>query len=157
MKYKIAKRKLLAYSVVPTLGIVGIIGAQVVSAHGMFGMYGNATPDEIANRQQTMFQNEAQILGISVDDLKAAWAEGKSFKKIMDEKGIDQTQVQTRMKDAKISQLKTQLQTLVDKGIITQAQADKRLQVMQDRMNSNTGMGSMMGMGRGMRHGWGGF
>lgn len=40
------------------------------------------------------------------------------------------------MKAAKLENLKIQLKTLVDKGIITQAQADKRLSVMTKSMNS---------------------
>ncbi len=99
----------------------------------------------MASRQQSAFQNEATILGISVDEVKAAWAEGKTIKQIMEEKGIDQKQVQDRMKAAHIAQMKIQLQALVDKGIISQAQADKRLEVMQNRQqNGKERMGKSM-------------
>jgi hypothetical protein len=45
--------------------------------------------------------------------------------------------------------MKTELQTLVDKGIITQAQADQRLQFMQNKPKMDRGMmGGHMGRGR---------
>ena len=91
-----------------------------------------------------MFQNEATILGISVDDVKAAWAQGKTFQEIITEKGLNQADITTRMKTQRDAQMKAQLQTLVDKGIITRAQADQRLTFMQNRPTKG-------GMGRGMR------
>jgi hypothetical protein len=140
------KNKLFAYTVFPALLGFGLLGAGVVSACGLGGWgfgfgFSNATstPDIIASRQTALFQYEAQILGISVDDVKNAWAEGKTIKQIMEEKNITQDQVNQRIKDYQIQQYKTQLQTLVTKGVITQAQADKRLQYMQNKIqNSNS-------------------
>ncbi len=147
------KRKIFIYSIFPTLGLAGVLLANVASAHGFFGGFGfgNATPDQIATQQQTMFQNQAAILGLGIDDVKNAWAEGKTMKQLMDEKGITQDQVQARMKDARLAQLKSQLQTLVDKGIITQAQSDKRLAAMQNQIQNGMGRGhkGMMGFGHG--------
>ncbi|MBI4134493.1 MAG: hypothetical protein HY471_00075 [Candidatus Sungbacteria bacterium] len=76
------------------------------------------------------------------------------MKQLMDEKGITQDQTQARMKDTRLAQLKSQLQTLVDKGIITQAQSDKRLAAMQNQIQNGMGRGhkGMMGFG----HGFGG-
>lgn len=138
------KHKTLAYSILPVLSL-GLLTTNVASAHGFFGGFANLPPEEMASRQQSAFQNEATILGISVDEVKAAWAEGKTIKQIMEEKGIDQKQVQDRMKAAHIAQMKIQLQALVDKGIISQAQADKRLEVMQNRQqNGKERMGKSM-------------
>ena len=140
------KRTLLVYSFVPLMGLGLILGAQAAMAHGFFG--GNATPDEIATRQQAMFQSEATILGLSIDEVKAAWADGKTTKQVMEEKGITQEQVQSRMKDMRIQRLKTELKALVDKGVITQAQSDKRFQAMQNQIqNGKGGRIGMMGMG----------
>ena len=129
---------MLFYAFVPVLGLA-FLGVGAVSARGfMMGGWGwsglgGQIPEDIVARHQAMFQRQAQILGISVDDIKAAWAEGKSLNQIMEEKNISADQVQARVKNAQIQQLKTQLQALVDKGIITQSQADKRLEVMQER------------------------
>jgi len=139
------KHKLLLYSLLPLAGLT-FIGVNIASAHGWFGgMASTATPDEIATQQQTMFQNEAQILGISIDDVKNAWAEGKTMSQLIKDKGLNQADIQARMKDFKVQQLKAQLQTLVDKGVITQDQADKRLAFMQNNIHNKKG--GMMGMG----------
>ncbi|MBI2052571.1 MAG: hypothetical protein HYT38_02785 [Candidatus Sungbacteria bacterium] len=129
--------KKLAYLILPVLGLAA---AGAVSAHGLRGGLGlSASPDEIANQHQAMFQNQAQILGLSVDEIKNAWAEGKSPKDLMSEKNISTEQVQTRIKEMQTSQLKTQLKTLIEKGVITQAQADKHLQVMENRIKNKSG------------------
>jgi len=76
----------------------------------------------------------------------------------MEEKGINQEQIQTRMKEIQLQEMKSYLQTLVDKGIITQAQADKRLEVMQNQIENGKmgrgfkGLGRGFGFGRGL--GW---
>lgn len=141
------KHKLLAYALLPALS-VGFLGINIASAHGWFGGMGMLSAGEIAIRHQAMFQQQAEVLGISVDEVKAAWAEGKSLKELAREKGITEDQLHVRMKEAMTQQMKSQLQTLVDKGIITQAQADRRLQVMQERLQQTKGR-----MGRGF-HGW---
>lgn len=142
------KNKLMRwYAVLPVLAVVGIAGTNIASAHGFFGNgFGNtATPDQIAERQQTMFQNEANLLGVSMDDVKNAWARGKSPQQLMAEKGINPSEVQTRILNTRLQQLKTQLQTLVSKGIITQAQSDQRLQTVQVKTQNAEG-GHMRGM-----------
>ncbi len=141
------KRYLLALLPVMTLAIVG-----TASAHG-FGFFGinHATPEEIASRHQEMFQRQAELLGISVDDLKNAWAEGKTIGQIIDEKGLNKNDIQKRAQDAALEQMKSHLQTLVDKGVITQAQADKRLQFMSRQIESGKLGGHIGHMGMGMR------
>ncbi len=145
------KRKYLVYAALVSVGL-GLAGTGIASACG-FGFWGlgasTLTPDQIASRQQTMFENEAQVLGISVDDVKAAWAQGKTMQRIMTEKNISQDQVNQRIKDRQLAQLKTQLQALVDKGVITQAQADQRLQTVQTKLESNNGKGGIRMFHRG--------
>lgn len=149
------KNKYLLYGVASLIGLSGIVGAGVASAHGMFGGFGgfgmmnNQTPDQIATNHQAMFNQEAQILGISADDVKAAWAKGETMQQLMTEKNISADQVQTRMNDLRTQQLKIQLQALVDKGVITQAQADSRLQAtqtMRQNAKGRKGMRGFMGM-----------
>lgn len=146
------KNKLLLYAIFPVIGL-GLLGFNAASAHGLFGGFGsvaNMTPEQIVNRQQTMFQNEADMLGISVEDVKNGWAEGKNLLQIAADHGITKEQLQQKMKDAQTAQLKAQLQTLVDKGVITQAQADKRMQFIARELangNFHKGFGrGMMGM-----------
>lgn len=145
------KRKYWNYLAASFVG-VGLLGTGVASACGFgFGSWGasSLTPDEIITRQQTAFEQQAQILGLSVDEIKAAWAEGKTMKEIMEEKGISQDAVQQRIQDQQAQQLKTQLQTLVDRGVITQEQADQRLQFMQNQLQNGSGKRGMKMFHRG--------
>jgi hypothetical protein len=99
-----------------------------------------------------MFERQAQILGLGVDEVKNAWAEGKTMRQIIEEKGISLDQIQARMKEARLAELKSNLQTLVGKGVITQVQADKRLAAVQSA--AQNGFGSMRRMGGGFFHGF---
>lgn len=137
------------------LGLFALVGVSSAHAAG-FGV--PPTADEIATRQTTMFQNEATLLGLSLDDVKAAWAKGETIPELMKEKNISQTDIEARQKAQRDTQLKTQLAALVSKGVITQAQADARLAFLQTQTSKGKGRGGMMsgfgGMGRG--HGRGG-
>jgi hypothetical protein len=142
------KRRLIMYAFLPVVGI-SLLGAGVASAHGFgfggfggFGMGPTLSADEIATRQQSEFDNQAALLGISVDDIKAGWAEGKSLDEIATAHGITKDQLAQKMKDARTAQMKTQLQALVVKGVITQAQADSRLTAMAN-MKVRMGKGGM--------------
>lgn len=146
------KTKIALLAAAPLLGL-GLLGANLASAHGFgFGM-SNLTPDQIAQNQQTRFQNEANLLGVSVDEVKAAWASGKTLEQLASEKGISQTQLRAKIQAERVTEMKARLQTLVDKGVITQAQADSRLQFMQSNIGK---FGRGMGMHRGFGLGWNG-
>ena len=140
---------MLATFLAPAILGLSLVGAQAVSAHGFMG-WRNASPEEIVSRQQTMFQDQANLLGISVDEVKQAWAEGKSLKELAEEKGLTAEQLQVKMKDLHRQAMKTQLQTLVDKGVITQSQADSRLKIMENQgaeRKGHMGMGFGFGLG----------
>jgi hypothetical protein len=151
------KHKFLSYTLLSVLGFAFIVGPTSASAMGFgwFGGFGKVDPDAMASRMQTMFQNEATLLGISVDEVKNCWAQGKSIGQCAQDHGITKEQLQQKIKDARAQQLKAQMQALVDKGIITQAQADQRLQWLQDKAQNAKGHGFGKFM-RGMR-GWGGW
>lgn len=146
--------KLVAYGAVPIIAL-GLLGAGIASANGMGGMFGfgaasTLTPDQIASRQQTMFQNEATLLGISVDDVKTGWAQGQTLLQIAEAHGLTQAQLQQKLRDARQQQVKTMLQTLVSQNVITQAQADQRLQFLQSAAANGKGRRGMMGMHLGL-------
>ena len=150
MRYKI-----LVYAFVPVMAF-GLLGVSAVYAHGFFGGFGRGfsgvSSEQIATQTQTMFQNMADTLGISVDEVKAGWAQGKNIAQIAQDQGISQEQLQQKMQEARQQQLKTQMQSLVDKGIITQSQADQRLKWMETKTQKATGkvLKGIKGM-----HGWG--
>lgn len=147
MKTTLTKRALLG------IATIAAAGALSASAMGMPGMMGaNLSPDEQATRQTQMFQSQASLIGASVDEVKTAWAEGKDFKTLATEKGVTADQLKAKMQAARTAEMKTQLQNLVTKGVITQAQADKRLATMltkstnkKDSKRGGHGMKGMMG------------
>jgi hypothetical protein len=157
MKTTLTKRALLS------IATVAAAGALSASAMGMHGMMGNSvSPEEQATRQTQMFQEQATLIGASVDEVKTAWAEGKDFKTLASEKGITKDQLQIKMKASHDAHMKAQLQNLVTKGVITQAQADKRLATMaaQQTKKGSKGEGkrdghNMKGMKGGMMGGLG--
>ena len=140
--------RLTVYTVIPVLGL-GLLGMNIASAHGFFG-FGNSNinPDQFVSWQTTMFQNEANMLGVSVDDIKNGWAEGKSLVQIAEDHGISKDQLQQKMRDSMASQTKSRLQTLVDKGVITQSQADQRLKFLENNQDQHR-KGMMLGRGFG--------
>lgn len=137
------KTRYLAYAALPAL-IAGVAIAGNASAHGWFM---SATPEEIASRHTAMFEAQAKLLGMSVDEFKAAWAEGKTLREIAEAKGISEEELRTRMQNERTAHMKAQLQTLVEKGVITQAQADARAAAMESRVQS--GPKGMRGFGHG--------
>lgn len=144
-----------------TLKKAGVVGALSIAALGVmsasamgFGgkmMGSNLSADEIATRQTSMFTQQASLIGATVDEVKNAWAEGKSFQALATEKGVTKEQLQAKMQAQRVIEMKSHLSTLVSKGVITQAQADKRLATMQTKATNTKG-----GM-HGMRGGMGGF
>lgn len=140
-------------SVLGALGIAvaSIATASAMSFGGMMGGMNNLTADEIAARQTTMFQTQAALIGATVDDVKNAWANGTDFLTLAKSKGVTEEQLKTKMQAQRVAEMKTQLDTLVAKGVITQAQADKRLATMQTKMTNKKsfgmhGYGGMRGM-----------
>lgn len=136
----------LKYLVLPLMGFA-LLAAGTVSAHGlMFGS--SATPEEAAARQTQAFHNQAGLLGISVEEMKNYWAKGMTLPEIAKEKGISEQQLQEKIKEQMKARHKDHLSQLVQQGVITQAQADQRLQFVEK--NNNFGGKMMRGFGRGM-------
>lgn len=149
----------LLFSVIAVFVVT--IGVSSASAHGWFGWGNNLEPEKVVEMHNQMFANQAELLGISVDKLKDYWAQGTDLKEIIKELGINQKDLQAKMKEKQKEQMKQQLQILVDKDIITQEQSDNRLKAMEQRMTNdnfghrNFGLGMGGRMGRGFMKGFG--
>ncbi len=143
MKTTLTKRALLG---IATIAAAGAISASAMGVPGMGGMMGNLSAEEIATKHTEMFQKQAALIGATVDEVKTAWAEGKDFKTLASEKGITADQLKAKMQAARDAEMKTQLQNLVTKGVITQAQADKRLATMQAYSSKKDGKRGGHGM-----------
>lgn len=131
------KYKTMVYAALPAVLGLSLLASGSASAmtHGLGGgshaMVWAQNPDQAAADFSARFESAAKMLGISVADVKAAWAEGKTMQQLAKEKGVTAEQLRTRALEQHRAQVKTQLQTLVSKGIITQAQADARLKVVE--------------------------
>lgn len=147
------------YLVVPALALTLLAGASIVSVQdvaaannvgygkqgemrghspgfggGMPGMGDFAhDPDQWLSR----ITADAAILGVSVDEMKTAWSQGKTLQDLATEKGITREQLAEKLKAAAETKQKEALQALVTKGYITQAQADARLAVMKTRQTNH--------------------
>lgn len=126
-----------------TFASLSVGGAMMASAH-MNDM--EMTSTNLNDR----FTQEAAMLGLTVDDIKNAWAEGKDIKTLAKEKGISEAALKVKMEAARDAEMKTKMQALVTAGTITQAQADKRLVTMKTKFANHKG-------GKGERGDRGGF
>ena len=146
------KRKRVLAAVIAGVALAAASGS-VVLAHGWgFGLGSNATPEEIAQQQTERFQEQASLLGATVSEVKDAWAKGQTLEELANAKGMTDEQLQEKMQAARKTEMQAHLKTLVEKGVVTQAQADQRLKVMEEHLASGEVRG--MGMGKGM-HGMG--
>jgi len=151
-------KKKIAFVALPVLAAIMIAGASTVSAHGWFGgmMRGSVSAEQAAQHQAAMFEEQAGALGISGEQVKAGWAEGKNLKEIAEANGISEAEFESKMEAARTQRMTEHMNALVSQGIITQEQAEQRLQFMEQRHEQmqagdgmrkrNGGHGGMMGM-----------
>jgi len=143
------KRKRVLAAVIAGVALAAASGSAVFARGWGFGLGSNATPEEIAQQQTERFQHQADILGAKVDEVKDAWAKGQTLEELANAKGMTDEQLQEKMQAARKTEMQAHLKTLVEKGVVTQAQADQRLKVMEEHIASGEGPGK--GMGGGMR------
>ena len=152
-------RKLLA-SIIFSILVCGILIAKPVDAKS-FGFWGwglgKINLEDWTEKIKKMFEEWADLLQINVDKVKNYWAEGKGLKEMMEAENISKEVLQKRMKEKRLEEVKNQLQKLVEKGIITQEQADKRFEVMKKRLENQKEERMFKGCWKGPRRGWFGF
>jgi hypothetical protein len=123
-----------------TLTLMTILGVSSASAMKM-GMMANTDPEQFAKQHTEMFQKTATLFGISIADAKNYWIAGKDVRDIAKEKGISDADLKTKLNAQREADMKTSLQTLVTKGILTQAEADSRFATMKTKMQNKEGKG----------------
>lgn len=105
-----------------------------------------------AKKEAAMQQVKASALGISVTDLTNYQSAGKTVAAIIKEKGLNATTVHkainTGMQTARITEETARIQGMVTKGIITQDQANKRIETIKTNMQNPK---AVMKEGKGMR------
>lgn len=141
------KTKTLLYAFVPALLSLSLVGGGIASAHSGndarlgFGFTFEHSlavrdPATFATQADAQFKLYASILGASVDEVKAAWADGKGILELAKDKGLKPADVKAKLAEARKVEFKAMLKVLVDKGVITQAQADARLKLMDKKLTS---------------------
>ncbi len=137
--------------ILPMLAIPAIaltlIGSSVASASAGWK---NISPEDLAKRQQTMFEHQSTLLGISVNEVKDAWAQGKNIQDLAKEKGISETDLKAKMDAQRKQNQQDRLKSLVSSGVITQAQADQRMKFEENNPNKGRHMMGQKGPGMGM-------
>lgn len=144
------KHRTLAAAASASVIAFSLIGAGVASAHGWGA---KLAPQEVADRQSAMFEEHAALLGLDVAAIKEAWSQGKDLRELSEEKGISQEDLRARMDAQRKERHKVELQALVTKGVITQAQAAARLAAIEKR--GADGPGRFGGKEGAPRHGMG--
>ncbi len=145
------KKKILTYGSI--LALTLFLGFGVSSADAFFGGK-NITSEERATMTQNMFEEQAKLLGVSVDEIKTAWAQGQNMWELAKAKGISEDTIKAKMQTLRKERMTEELKVLVSKGIITQAQADLRIKSMETMSQNMNGkkLGGRGEKGRGM--GW---
>jgi len=92
--------------------------------------------DELRARREQAMERQAEIFGLSVDELKARLEAGQKMHEIAEEQGITREQAMERKKAARHEIMRQRLGNLVEKGRITQEQVDERLQKIQERLQN---------------------
>lgn len=146
-------KKYMGLSFVALIAVVligiGSASAQGIGGKGVFGR--SHTPEE----QGQVFAEKAEVLGITVDQFKEYWVDGKNIKDILSDMGIDEDEWRESMQEYRKTKMEEHLQELVATGIINQEQADKRVESMEERRNG-LGFGGKAHRGRmggGMKNG----
>lgn len=106
--------------------LVSVLALSFVSAHGWFGM----SKGDGAEHKGMMFEQKAEFLGMSVEEMKDMWTEGKNFHEMKEESGFVKGEFKMHMKEGMEERMAEHLQSLVDDGVITQEQADEKSQIM---------------------------
>ena len=132
-------KKILLYSLL-AVGVVGIVSASAVSAQGFFHNRGmNIDGEGAKGGYENMLEIKAEVLGLSVDDLKAAKEEGKTFQEITENQGLSVDELRAQMQEKKqelraekMEGMEAHIAQLVADGKITQEQADEKLEWLEN-------------------------
>jgi uncharacterized protein YaiL (DUF2058 family) len=113
-----------------SLGAAGVIAQAASPNPNPPTAATNSTKDAHADRRaihRAVFEAEADVLGLTPDKLRADLKAGQKVSDLAKDKGMTKEQFATKL----AANVKPRLDALVDKKVITRAQADKAI----DRIN----------------------
>lgn len=142
--------------------VVGVVGATSVYAQGPtppgFGMMGNGRGPGGGRGfglSDAALDAAAKVLGMTADEVKAAFQEGKTLQDLAAEKGVDIADVQAAVQAVRVTEMRAQIAQAVEDGAMTQEKADWLLEGLDKGfMGSGSGgfgrgFGGMRGPGNG--------
>ena len=116
-----------------TLALVVLASVGLVAASSVFAQSSDNTQNtekcRCGDRHQLRLDMKADILGVDIEEIQAMREAGKTFPEILDELGIDREEMKEKMQAAR----QAHIDQLVADGVITQEQADQRLERMAER------------------------
>jgi Asp-tRNA(Asn)/Glu-tRNA(Gln) amidotransferase B subunit len=121
------------------IALLPVMGLSMFVAPSAFAADAHPNPEKVAQRQTNLFTREANLLGLTVDEVKSAWAEGKNLIELAKEHGISKEDLIAKMKALAAEKADAHLQILVEQGVITQAQADEREKFVDARIENHKG------------------
>lgn len=130
------QKKVFFYTGLPVFAF-SLLFASHASAHG------NNSDKNFKHRSEfkqikprpERFEEQAKLLGITVDEYKNLSAQGLNFKGIAEHLGISPDSISQKRLALKQEKIKFRLSNLVSKGVITQDQADQRLQNLKVKLS----------------------
>lgn len=116
------------------ISIISFLFLPFISEAKMMQNILNVDPETYSQQLQNKFEYWSKVSGIDVNKIKNYWAQGKSFREMLALEKVDFNKVQEKVREYKLDQLKKNIQELVEKGIITQEQANQRLGTYSNRL-----------------------
>lgn len=104
------------------LPVIILIGGFAISANSVLA-FSNA---QQLPKNNNHLQIQAEVLGVSVDDLQSKLNSGETMKSIVESAGYTAQTFRDAVQVKRLEKFKTHLDKMVSEGKITQEQADKR-------------------------------
>ncbi len=124
--------KLFAYALLSATAIT-LIGSGIVYAQGpQSWFWAQEIAEDSIVKHQEILEHKAQIMGISTEEMQENWQENKRFGKFAEDYGLDREEIMEKMAEARRNNLQERLKALIESGVISQEQADQRMEAMQD-------------------------
>jgi len=121
------------------LGFLVTVGVSSALARGWFEGKKDIDPERMMAKKEEMFKAKADLLGIGIEQLREYWSEGKNIGEIAAGMDISEEELRLKMQESHREKMQEHLNLLVERGRITQEQADAKFIYMQDRMDNCDG------------------
>jgi hypothetical protein len=127
-------RKALIYPALSAFSLYALGAGTFVTAQGWSRGAANGESEDGPASLSAMYQAEARLLGVSVDEIKIAWAEGKTLPEPAAAKGVNTDELQQRMLEARKAATQELLPAFASQEVASQGLADQRFAFMVNHL-----------------------